>query len=61
MSCEIPRIGINGHNRYYIRGGSGIILRSLGSSEGLDILSIILLKRFSICQGFSILAFMGNA
>jgi len=55
MSCEIPRIGINEHNRYHIRGGSGIILRSLGSAEGLDILLIILLKRFSIRLGSSIL------
>jgi len=57
MSCEIPRIGINGHNRYHMEGVLRIIFRSLGSAEGLDILSIILLKRFSICQGSSILAF----
>ncbi len=37
--------------------GSGIILRSLGSAGGLDILSVILLKRFSIRIGSSILAF----
>jgi uncharacterized membrane-anchored protein YitT (DUF2179 family) len=37
--------------------GSGIILRSLGSAGGLDILSIILMKRFSIRLGSSILAF----
>jgi len=37
--------------------GSGIILRSLGSTGGLDILSIILFKRFSIRLGTSILAF----
>ena len=37
--------------------GSGIILRSLGSAGGLDILSIILMKRFSIGLGSSILAF----
>lgn len=37
--------------------GSGIILRSLGSAGGLDILSVILLKRFSIRLGSSILAF----
>jgi len=36
--------------------GSGIILRSLGSAGGLDILSIILMKRFSIRLGSSILA-----
>ncbi|MFO8166135.1 MAG: YitT family protein [Thermodesulfobacteriota bacterium] len=36
--------------------GSGIILRSLGSAGGLDILSIILMKRFSIRLGTSILA-----
>lgn len=35
--------------------GSGIILRSLGSAGGLDILSISLLKRFSIRLGSSIL------
>jgi uncharacterized membrane-anchored protein YitT (DUF2179 family) len=37
--------------------GSGIILRSLGSAGGLDILSIILLKQFSIRLGTTILAF----
>ena len=37
--------------------GSGIILRSLGSAGGLDILSVILLKRFSIRLGSTILAF----
>jgi len=37
--------------------GSGIILRSLGSAGGLDILSIMLMKRFSIRLGSSVLAF----
>jgi len=37
--------------------GSGIILRSRGSAGGLDILSIILLKRFSIRLGSTILIF----
>jgi uncharacterized membrane-anchored protein YitT (DUF2179 family) len=37
--------------------GSGIILRSLGSAGGLDILSVVLMKRFSIRLGSSILAF----
>ena len=37
--------------------GSGIILRSLGSAGGLDILSVIFLKRFSIRLGSTILAF----
>jgi uncharacterized membrane-anchored protein YitT (DUF2179 family) len=36
--------------------GSGIILRSLGSAGGLDILSVIFLKRFSIRVGTTILA-----
>ncbi len=40
-----------------VGAGSGIILRSLGSSGGLDILSVILLKRFSIRLGTTILAF----
>ena len=39
--------------------GSGIVLRSLGSAGGLDILSVIILKRFSIRLGTSILAFNG--
>jgi uncharacterized membrane-anchored protein YitT (DUF2179 family) len=39
--------------------GSGIILRSLGSAGGLDILSVILLKRFSIRLGTTILPFNG--
>jgi uncharacterized membrane-anchored protein YitT (DUF2179 family) len=33
--------------------GAGIILRSLGSAGGLDILSIILIKKFSIRLGSS--------
>jgi uncharacterized membrane-anchored protein YitT (DUF2179 family) len=37
--------------------GSGIILRSLGSAGGLDILSIILFKRFSIRPGTTVLIF----
>jgi uncharacterized membrane-anchored protein YitT (DUF2179 family) len=37
--------------------GSGIILRSLGSAGGLDILSIILMKQFSIRLGSTILGF----
>ena len=36
--------------------GSGITLRSLGSSGGLDILSVILLKRFSIRLGTTMLS-----
>lgn len=37
--------------------GSGVILRSLGSAGGADILSVILLKRFSIRLGTTVLAF----
>ena len=37
--------------------GSGIILRSLGSAGGLDILSVIFLKRFSVRLGTTILVF----
>jgi uncharacterized membrane-anchored protein YitT (DUF2179 family) len=37
--------------------GSGIILRSLGSAGGLDILSIILFKRFSIRPGTTVMVF----
>ena len=40
-------------------GGGGIILKSLGSAGGMDILSIILLKRFSIRLGSSILVLNG--
>jgi uncharacterized membrane-anchored protein YitT (DUF2179 family) len=39
--------------------GSGIILKSLGSAGGSDILSVILLKLFSIRLGTTILAFNG--
>jgi len=39
--------------------GGGIILKSLGSAGGMDILSIILLKRFSIRLGTSILVLNG--
>jgi uncharacterized membrane-anchored protein YitT (DUF2179 family) len=39
-----------------VGAGSGIILRSLGSAGGLDILSVIFLKRFSIRLGTTILA-----
>ncbi|MCG6910907.1 MAG: YitT family protein [Deltaproteobacteria bacterium] len=35
--------------------GSGLILRSLGSAGGMDILSIILLKRYSVRLGSSVL------
>ncbi len=37
--------------------GAGVILKSLGSSGGLDILSVMLLKLFSIRIGTTILAF----
>ncbi len=37
--------------------GTGIILRSIGSSGGTDILSIVLLKRFSIRLGNTVLGF----
>jgi len=37
--------------------GSGVILKSLGSGGGLDILSVILLKRFSIRIGTTVMAF----
>jgi uncharacterized membrane-anchored protein YitT (DUF2179 family) len=37
--------------------GSGIILRSLGSAGGLDILSVILMKKFSVRLGTTILGF----
>jgi uncharacterized membrane-anchored protein YitT (DUF2179 family) len=36
--------------------GSGVILRSLGSTGGIDILSIMLLQRFSIKLGSTVLA-----
>lgn len=39
--------------------GSGLILRSLGSAGGVDILSIILFRRFSIRLGTTLLAFNG--
>lgn len=39
--------------------GSGIILKSLGSAGGTDILSVILLKIFSVRLGTTILAFNG--
>ena len=37
--------------------GSGIILRSLGSAGGLDVLSVILFKRFSIRPGTTVMTF----
>lgn len=37
--------------------GSGIILRSLGSAGGLDILSVVLFKKYSIRPGTFVLAF----
>ena len=39
--------------------GSGIILRSLGSAGGLDILTVILFKKFSIRPGTLVLIFNG--
>jgi uncharacterized membrane-anchored protein YitT (DUF2179 family) len=37
--------------------GSGVLLKSLGSGGGLDILAVILLKRFSIRIGTTIMGF----
>ncbi len=37
--------------------GAGIILKSYGSAGGLDILSVILMKRFSVRLGSTVLAF----
>jgi uncharacterized membrane-anchored protein YitT (DUF2179 family) len=37
--------------------GAGIILKSLGSAGGLDILTVILFKKFSIRPGMFVLAF----
>ena len=37
--------------------GSGVILRSLGSAGGLDILSVVLYKKFSIRPGTFVLGF----
>jgi uncharacterized membrane-anchored protein YitT (DUF2179 family) len=39
--------------------GSGVILKSLGSAGGTDILSVVLLKLFSVRLGTTILAFNG--
>jgi uncharacterized membrane-anchored protein YitT (DUF2179 family) len=39
--------------------GSGIILKSLGSAGGLDILTVILFKKYSIRPGPFVLAFNG--
>ncbi|MBI5521588.1 MAG: YitT family protein [Desulfarculus sp.] len=39
--------------------GSGLILRSWGSSGGTDILSVIMLKRFSLSLGSTVLIFNG--
>jgi uncharacterized membrane-anchored protein YitT (DUF2179 family) len=40
--------------------GSGIILKSLGSAGGLDILTVILFKKYSIRPGMFVLAFNGT-
>lgn len=40
-----------------VGAGSGIILKSLGSAGGADILSVILLQRFSVRLGTTVLAF----
>ena len=40
-----------------IGAGAGIILRSRGSAGGLDILSIIIMKKYSVRLGSTILAF----
>ena len=39
--------------------GSGVILKSLGSAGGLDILSVIVLTGFSVRLGTTILVFNG--
>lgn len=40
-----------------VGSGSGLILKSLGSAGGTDILSVILLRRFSIRLGTTVLGF----
>jgi uncharacterized membrane-anchored protein YitT (DUF2179 family) len=40
--------------------GSGIILKSLGSAGGLDILTVVLYKKLSIRPGMFVLAFNGT-
>ena len=40
-----------------VGGGTGLILRSLGSSGGTDILAVILYKRFSLKPGSTVLGF----
>ncbi len=65
LSLGLVNVSISVHDRILsavlagiISGiGSGIILRSLGSSGGTDILSVIMLKKFSITMGNSVLAF----
>ena len=39
--------------------GSGIILKSFGSAGGLDVLSVILFKKFSIRPGTTVMTFHG--
>ncbi len=63
-SLEWVQISIPVHDRILsailagiiMGAGSGITLRSLGSAGGLDILSVILLRRFSIRLGTTMLA-----
>lgn len=40
-----------------VGGGTGLILRSLGSSGGTDILAVMLYKRFSLKPGSTVLGF----
>ncbi len=40
-----------------VGGGTGLVLRSLGSSGGTDILAVILYKRFSLKPGSTVLGF----
>ncbi|CAO0822182.1 hypothetical protein DFAR_2870019 [Desulfarculales bacterium] len=37
--------------------GTGLILRSWGSTSGTDILSVIMLKRFSLSRSSTVLIF----
>lgn len=63
LACPIPVLPVHDNilaalmAGIFIGTGSGIILRSFGSAGGLDVLCVILLKRFSVRLGTTIMAF----
>jgi len=51
---------LHGNNCYHVKVASRIILGSLGSTEDVEIISIMRLKRFFVLLASSILVLISN-